>query len=397
MRSILAIAWKDALVRFSSRTELLFFIILPVIFTFIIGGGFGGNANADARVRLLVVNEANTAPARQLVETLAKSSTVRVDELTRAAADAEFAANRAPALLTIPSGFDTATLATGAELALQTQPNSLGAPVAERAVGTAVNVIGAAVTAARQSVTEAEGVKPFASASARQAYFDHALAEAQKLLNAAPNRMEVTYPATMPYRYNPAAQGSAGQLVTWVFIPLLGISALLAYERRQGTLRRLFTMPVTRAQLLLGTISGQVVTALVQMILLVGFGIFVMKLNWGHDLAGLAVMLVATGLCGAAMGTMLGAFVKSESQANGLSVMLGMVMALLGGCWYPQEIFPENVRAAVQFVPTTWAMRGLTDLVARGQGLEAVLPLAGVLMAFAAVFFAVGVARFRYE
>ena len=106
---------------------------------------------------------------------------------------------------------------------------------------------------------------------------------------------------------------------------------------------------------------------------------------------------IATGLCGAAMGTMLGAFVKSASQANGLSIMLGMVMALLGGCWYPQEIIPEGVRTILQIVPTTWAMRGLTDLVARGLGLPAILPSAAILVAFAAVFFVVGIARFRYE
>jgi hypothetical protein len=42
-------------------------------------------------------------------------------------------------------------------------------------------------------------------------------------------------------------------------------------------------------------------------------------------------------------------------------------------------------------------MRGLTDLVLRGQGAAAVLPEAGVLMGFAAVFFVIGVARFKYE
>ena len=133
------------------------------------------------------------------------------------------------------------------------------------------------------------------------------------------------------------------------------------------------------------------------MALLIGFGIAVMGLNWGNDLAGLAVMMIATGLCGAAMGTMLGAFVKSARQANGLSIMLGMVMALLGGCWYPQEIIPEGVRTILQIVPTTWAMRGLTDLAARGLGLPAILHSAAILVAFAAVFFVVGIARFRYE
>ena len=397
MRPIFAIAWKDALVRFSNRSELLFFIVLPVIFTFIIGGGFSQGTDTDNRVRLLVVDEANTALSRQLVETLERSSAVRADVLLPAAADGEFAADRAPALLIIPAGFEAATLAGGAEIDLRVKSNNLNAPVAERAVTAATSSIGTAAVAAQQSVDEAERIKPFASASERQAYFDRALAQAQTLVDAAPARIELTQSAGTAYQYDPAAHGSAGQLVTWVFIPLLGISALFAYERQRGTLRRLLITPVTRAQLLLGTIGGQFVVALLQMALLVAFGVLVMRLNWARDLPGLVVMLVATGLCGAAMGTLLGTFIRSESQANSLSVMLGMVLALLGGCWYPQEIFPASVRAITQVVPTTWAMRGLTDLVVRGQDVVAILPVAGVLMAFALVFFAIGVARFRYE
>jgi ABC-type antimicrobial peptide transport system ATPase subunit len=30
---------------------------------------------------------------------------------------------------------------------------------------------------------------------------------------------------------------------------------------------------------------------------------------------------------------MLGTFITSEGRANGLSIMLGMAMVLLGGCW----------------------------------------------------------------
>ena len=77
--------------------------------------------------------------------------------------------------------------------------------------------------------------------------------------------------------------------------------------------------------------------------------------------------------------------------------MLGMVMAMMGGCWYPVELFPDAVRSAVQVLPTYWAMQGLLDVVLRGQGLAAVLPNVGILLGFAAVFFGVGVARFRYE
>ncbi|MDI7278043.1 MAG: ABC transporter permease, partial [Anaerolineae bacterium] len=217
---------------------------------------------------------------------------------------------------------------------------------------------------------------------------------AQTAMREAPSRVSAARAATQdPVEYDPRANSSAGQLITWVFIPLIAISGLFALERQRGTLRRLLTTPTRKATYLLGTICGQVLIALVQMLLLVGFGMAVMGLNWGHSPAALALMLVASTLAAAALGTTLGTFVKTESQASGLSIMLGMVMALLGGCWYPIELFPQFVRSAVRVLPTSWAMQGLLDIVLRGQGLSGVTMEAGVLFGFAAVFFAVGIWR----
>jgi ABC-2 type transport system permease protein len=137
-------------------------------------------------------------------------------------------------------------------------------------------------------------------------------------------------------------------MITWVFIPLIGISAGFAYERQRGTLRRLLTTPTGKGTYLLGTILGNVLWALVQMTLLVTFGALVMKVNWADNPAALAVIMTASALSAAALGTMLGTMVKTDSQASGLSIMLGMVMALLGGCWYPIELFPEVVRNIVK-------------------------------------------------
>jgi ABC-2 type transport system permease protein len=224
------------------------------------------------------------------------------------------------------------------------------------------------------------------------------LKQAQSLLSSAPSWVTESKGSTKDsIDYNPGANSSAGQLITWVFIPLLGISQLFAVERQKGTLRRLLTTPTRKSTYLLGTIFGQVLTALVQMLLLITFGIFVMKLNWGSQPLALGVMMVSAALVAAALGTTLGTFVKTDSQASGLSIMTGMVMALLGGCWYPLELFPQAVQTVVKVLPTTWAMRGLLDIVLRGQGLTAILPVAGILLGFAALFFTIGVARFRYE
>lgn len=398
MKKILAIAWKDAIIRFASPSELLFFIILPVVFTFLLAGGTPSE-NDDTRIRLLVVDEAQTIISEQIIGELENSTAVRPEVATREEAQSQFDERRASAVLIIPAGMDIDSLQSGsAEVEMLQQPNNINTTVQERAVLTAIRRVSSAISAAQNAVAQREAKQPFASDAEKETYFESSLELAQEIQNDAPERVTVIEGTTPDQvEYDPRANSSAGQLITWVFIPLFGISALFAGERQGGTLRRLLTTPSSKATFLLGTISGQVAMALVQMLLLVGFAIVVMKLNWGREPLALFVILFASALAAAAFGTTMGTFIKTEGQASGLSIMFGMVMALMGGCWYPLELFPAAIQNAVKVLPTTWAMQGMLDLVLRGGGLTDVLPEAGVLLGFAVIFFSVGVWRFRYE
>jgi ABC-2 type transport system permease protein len=398
MKKILAIAWKDARVRFGSSSELLFFIVLPIIFTFLLAGGTP-TGNEDPRLSLLVVDESNNAMSRQIIDELENSTAIRPEVTTREEAQSQFDERQVSAVFIIPAGIDIESLRNGsAEVELLQQPNNLDATVARRAILSAIRRVSSSIAAAQNAVKQRETRKPFVSKDEKQAYFESSLETAQSIQKDAPDRVTVVESLTEDrVDYDPRANSSAGQLITWVFIPLFGISALFAYERQQGTLRRLLTTPANKATFLLGTISGQVAMALVQMLLLVGFGILVMKLNWGREPLALFLLLFASALAAAAFGTTMGTFIKSEGQASGLSVMFGMVFALMGGCWYPLEMFPPAIQNAVKVLPTTWAMQGMLDLVLRGGGLQNVLPEVGVLLGFAVIFFSVGVWRFRYE
>ncbi|MFT3892470.1 MAG: ABC transporter permease [Anaerolineales bacterium] len=398
MKKIFAISWKDAVIRFASSSELLFFIILPIIFTFLLAGGSPGKEQDD-RIRLLVVDEAQTAVSKQLITTLESSTAVRPEVVTREDAQSQFDNRRASAVFIIPAGLDIASLEAGSvEVELLQQPNNINATVAERAVLTAIRTVSSTVSAAQNAVAQREVKLVFASDAEKQAYFESSLELAQSIQKETPERVTVVEGSTPDkVEYDPRANSSAGQVITWVFVPLFGISALFAYERQQGTLRRILTTPTSKATYLLGTIFGQVVVALIQMLLLVGFGILVMKLNWGREPLALFIILLSSALAAAAFGTAMGTFIKTESQANGLSIMFSMVFALMGGCWYPLELFPSAIQSAVHILPTTWAMQGMLDLVLRGKGLVDILPEAGVLLGFAVIFFSVGVWRFRYE
>ena len=398
-----AIIRKDTTLRFEGRSELLFFLILPLIFTFLIGGGLpAAGGGGDNRLLVPIADEDGSERSAALLAALAAGDVVRPQAMSRAAAEALLADEDAAAALIIPVGFGASLSAEGlaagqpAEVTLLVSPTSNVAPAIETELNRAINALAQPLLVAGNATAGVAAVRPFADATARAAFLADALAAAEAEVAPAA-RVDFTVAATAAGGYDQRAQASAGQLVTWVFIPLLGASGLFAFERLLGTLRRLLITPTRQSTFLLGAIGSQYLIALAQMVLLVLFGVLVMRVPWGRDPLALMVILVTFGLAGVALGTALGTFVKTEGQASNLSIMLGMAMALLGGCWWPMELFPAGLQQVVKVLPTTWAMSAMTDITMRGQGVVDILPEAGVLLAFAAAFFVVGLWRFRYE
>src|SRR5687767_4000146 len=127
MKKIFAIAWKDAIIRFASSSELLFFIVLPIVFTFLLAGGTP-SGEEDPRIGLVVVDEAKTAISNQILEELENSTAVRPDVVTREEAQNSFEDRRADVVFIIPAGIDLDSLQSGsAEVQLLQQPNTMNA------------------------------------------------------------------------------------------------------------------------------------------------------------------------------------------------------------------------------------------------------------------------------
>jgi ABC-2 type transport system permease protein len=400
MSKIIAIALKDIKMRRGGITQLLFFLILPLIFTLLLSGAsFGGGTG---KIRMVFADQDNSALSHELVSLLQASEVIVPSPMTLEDAQKVFSDGDAAAILVIPSGMEAA-LKAGQSVALDfnLDPSNNNGLAVQQEVQSAISQISRSLAVASVSMREAEQVKPFSDAAQRQAYYDRSLAAGQEEFSSAPDRLLVTQPqntlVTQNQKEAQAAQASAGELIIWVFIPLLGTSELMAYERVWGTLRRLVTTPTRKPTFLLGMIAGQFSYGFVQMLVLVVVGVLLLKVRWGQDPVALLVLLVCFGLAAVAMGTMLGTFTRTPSQANGLSIALGMVMGLLSGCMLPIEMFPSAVANAAKVLPTTWAMLGMIQLTVYNAGLAQILPYAMVLLGFALVFFVVGILRFRYE
>jgi ABC-2 type transport system permease protein len=400
MSKVISIALKDMKLRFGSKAELLFFLILPLVFTLILSGVLF--SDEAGKIVMVMVDEDNSELSQKMVNLLQSSETVAPSLLGRENAQETFDKREAAAILIIPSGMEASLKAGQAvELDFTLDPSNLNGLAAQQEVQKAIDQISRGLVVASISTREAEQIQPFTEAAQRQTYYDQSLTAAQQEFDTAPTRIVITQPENTAeietQLGNQAAQASAGQLIIWVFIPLLGTSQLMADERVQGTLRRLVTTPTRKPTFLIGMISGQFSYGLIQMLMLVLIGSVLLKVPWGQNPLALLVLLVSFGLASVAMGTMMGTFTRTPSQANGLSIALGMVMGLLGGCMFPLELFPPAVANAVKILPTTWAMMGMTQLTIYNGGLIQILPNAAVLFGFSMVFFVVGVWRFRYE
>ncbi|MFK7803439.1 MAG: ABC transporter permease [Anaerolineae bacterium] len=399
MQKIFQIAQRDIKLEFSSPMAWLTFLILPVVFTAIFAGQIsGGGDGSTPGLTMLLVDEDQTDLSADLVAGLTSSPSVSPEIVTLADADERYL-DGALAVLHIPAGFEQSVLnAQSIELDLRIQPSNTSGQIVNQAVQLAVSELVGPLQIAADSTAKMAAEGQFDSQAEQDAWFQSIRERAAEKLTGQPDRVALTQPAEADASgFDVQSQQALGQLITWVFIPLIGVSVLFVSERQYGTLSRMLTTPTSKATYMGGVIFGQLSKGLVQMLLLVLFGGLVYGIAYGRSPAGLAMVLFSFGLAAVALGTMLGTFVKSDGQANGLSIMLGMVLALLGGCWYPLEFFPPAAKFVANFTPTSWALRGMTDLVVRGDSWVGVLPETGVLFLFAAVFFGIGVWRFRYE
>ena len=129
--------------------------------------------------------------------------------------------------------------------------------------------------------------------------------------------------------------------------------------------------------------------------ILIGAGT-VLGVQWGDWLGVIVVVMVYT-LAVTALGLALSVLVRSSGQAVGISLLATMILAPLGGAWWPLSLVPAWMRTIGQISPIYWSQQAFSQMIFYGAHLTDVLLPVGILLAFAAVFFGFGVTRFRYE
>ncbi len=165
--------------------------------------------------------------------------------------------------------------------------------------------------------------------------------------------------------------GNGGKAVLNYFAPSIAVVFLfigsglgmrsLLMERATGTLARLAAAPVEPRTIVWGKLLAIAVTGLSSILIVWGVTTGVFGADWGPPLGVLLMCLGATAaMCG--LGTFLTSFARSPQEAFAASLIVGLLLALLGGNLLPPGALPEFLQVLSLGTPNGWALVGFGRL-----------------------------------
>lgn len=141
-------------------------------------------------------------------------------------------------------------------------------------------------------------------------------------------------------------------------------SVAMLRERTTGTLERLMTLPLAKADLLLGYGLAFAAMATIQACLTAGIAFGPLGLDVNGSPVVVILLAVANAILGMALGLFASAFATTEFQAVQFMPAIVIPQILLCGILVPREQLSTVLRWLATVMPLTWAYDGLSHAVA---------------------------------
>lgn len=194
---------------------------------------------------------------------------------------------------------------------------------------------------------------------------------------------------------NPANFVVPGYLVMFVFFAAALAAESIVRERQNNTLERLLAHSVTREAILGGIFTGTAIRGLIQIVLFWAVGILVFKIDMGLSPWAVVILSMLMVIMSSAFAVMLATLAKTQRSAGSLGVITSLVLAPLGGCWWPLFLYPGWLQSMAKITPHAWATTGFNKLLLYGADFNSVIPEMVALAGFALIFGLIGIWRFR--
>jgi ABC-2 type transport system permease protein len=415
VRRVLAIALKDLRSTFRNIPALVMMLAAPLALAALLGFAFGGGSGYSvAATKVAVVDLDRPAPGAQapaagrsivgIMESDGLKDLLTVTEMRSAEA----------ARTSVDDGKDAVAVVIPPELSAAIYGTDATAPVAAavelyqnptRGIGGAIvqSVIGRSLLAfngARAAALAAAGVAT-ANGNAEDSGAVALKAAEAFMRDAETGSGSLTVVSRPPDLSGGRASKDvgmiglvlAGMMVFFMFFGASNVARTILTEEQAGTLPRLFTTPSSRQVILGGKFASTFITVLAQALIIIVCGRLFFGIDWGA-LEAVALLTVVAAATAASLGLLIISVVRTPAQAGGISAGVFLVLALLGGNFTGTAQSGTTYATIERLTPNGWLLVGWNETL-RGGGIGDIVWALLIPLAFAVVFFAAAVLRFR--
>jgi ABC-type multidrug transport system permease subunit len=421
MAKIWAIVQQDLRVFLKVRSNLISLLLTPAVMTIIVALVNSGTFSGTPVDRLDVIDQDGSVASAQFLAAIRVSdpelilcsmdntakdicSLGKAGTPTESQALDRVAKSTSQGLLEIPPGYGASLLALkNVTVTFRSSSNFGVSQAAQQAVQAALVQVNTAAVASQIGLSVINSLQ-------NQALPDNQAQQMGSDLYQQALKMEKLQTVSLDYSLSGTPGGGTiseqlqrglgqsvpGMGMMFVLMNIFSGIAALIVERQQWTLQRLAVMPVSRSILLTGKILARFCLGLLQFLVVFAVGA-AFKMNFGKDPLALLLLVIASCLAITALAFAVGSAMKNAAQASMLGMLLTLVLASIGGAWWPMDISPKFLQIIGHVSPVAWAMEGFTALTYNGATLVDIwVPLA-VLTGMTIVLFLIAIPRFRYQ
>ena len=194
---------------------------------------------------------------------------------------------------------------------------------------------------------------------------------------------------------SPANYVIPGYLVMFVFMAAAIAAEAIVNERENRTLERLLVSSARREAILGGLFFGTAAKGLVQIFIFWGVGMALFHIDMGIAPEAVILLSVLMVIVSSAFAIMLATFAKTRRSAGSMAVVTALLLAPLGGCWWPLFVTPKWMQFIAKFTPHGWANTGFNNLMVFGGDFSTAVPAMVALGGFSLAFLIIASVRFR--
>ena len=168
----------------------------------------------------------------------------------------------------------------------------------------------------------------------------------------------------------------------------MGASNLIRGERIRKTGDRLIAAPITKAEIFIGKILGNMVANALCILLVVLFSKFVFQANWGDHLGVVLLILLTEVLLATSFGLGIGYITKTGEASIAIILVIVQLASIFGAYFVVEENFVTNLS------PLTWANTAVMKII-YANDVGAALPVISLNIGISALFLFISIIALR--